>query len=159
MLQAPGNIDPGRLDRRVTLAQPVTTRDAVGGAIVSWLDAATVWAERRPVRQARQFAAEGKQYLAELTYRLRHRDDVAGGWRLVDGTKVFEVVDLLPLGREHLLELGVRGLNDTATETMADFIASLVGYRASTNSSGTTTLTPTLTTTDTATIYCKKPSI
>ncbi len=105
--------DPGRLDRRVTLQYPIATRDSAGGEVITWFIAATVWASKLATTTTRLYAAEAKSYLAELSYRIRHRTDIASGWRLVHGDDAYEVVELVEQGRRHLLDLGVRGVNQS----------------------------------------------
>lgn len=108
---ASGSRDPGRLDRRVVLQYPVSARDAMGGSVVTWVNAATVSAEKRPVSGGRFYAAEAKHYVAQLTYRIRWRRDVAEGWRLVHGDDVFEIVHAAEQGRQHFLDLELRALD------------------------------------------------
>lgn len=113
-LLASGNVDPGRLDRRVELHYPISSRDALGGSGSVWIVAASVWAEKQFMRGGRMFAAEGKSYESALIYRIRHRDDVSEGWRLVHGDDVFEIVSVEGSGRGHFLTLAVRGINQDA---------------------------------------------
>lgn len=109
-----GNLDPGRLDRRIVLSYPVETRDALGGSVTSWITAATVWGAKLPAGGGRMYAAEGKHYEQLLTYRLRHRADVAPGWRLTHGDDVFEIAAVAEQGRGHYLDVSLRGVDQTA---------------------------------------------
>lgn len=119
-LQGKTNADPGLLDRRVILQYALLPRDAVGGAISSWLTSATVWAGKRFLSGSRLFAAEAKHYEADLIYRIRHRSDVVPGYRLVHGTSTFEVVATEEVGREQFLDLTCRKLDaPTAASTSA----------------------------------------
>lgn len=108
MLLAPGNLDPGRLDRRVTLSYPEESRDGMGGVIVVWIEAATVWAEKIPAAGGRLYAAEAKRFERTLTYRIRHRAAVRPGWRLTHGAEAFEITALAEQGRGHWLDLELR---------------------------------------------------
>lgn len=112
-LLASGNTDPGRLDRRVRLQYALKTRDAAGGVLTEWVEAGSVWAGKVHVRGSRFFAAEAKHYENALVYRIRHRIDVRQGWRLVHGDDVFEIVDVGEAGREHYLDLLLRGVDQT----------------------------------------------
>lgn len=104
--------DPGRLDRRVTLQYPVQSRDANGAAIVEWNNAADVWASKREQTGQRAFAAEEKQALDLVTFRIRWRSDLAPFWRLTHGDNVFEIIPpLAELGRHQFLDLTCRGVN------------------------------------------------
>lgn len=113
MLLAPGNLDPGRLDRRCTLSYPLETRDSVGGVEVEWIATATVWAAKVPVGGGRLYAAEAKHYEQTLSYRLRHRTDVAPGWRLTHGDDVFEIAGVEEQGRGHWLDLALRAIDQS----------------------------------------------
>lgn len=112
-LVASGNIDPGRLDRRVSLQMPLRTRDAAGGAITAWVDAGSVWASKLPVGGGRMYAAEAKHFESSLVYRIRARPDVVAGWRLVHGDDVFEIVNVEEQGRDHYIDLALRGIDQT----------------------------------------------
>ena len=113
-LQPSSIFDFGRLDRRVVLKYQSTTRDAMGGEVITWTTAATVWARKLPGGGSRFFAGEGKQYANTIEYVIRHRDDVDTGWRLVHGDDTFEVVSVDPgEGRNRFLTLGLRGVNQS----------------------------------------------
>lgn len=104
--------DPGKLDRRVTLLAPLTTRDAAGGVVNSWSTVATVWAEFTPqsgreIQQAGQLLA-----LAAATFRIRYRSDIAATWRLVlDGTVYELAAPPVEVGRRVYLDLVARALD------------------------------------------------
>jgi len=113
MLNAPGNLDPGRLDRRIALHYALTTRDAVGGPVRAWVEAGTVWASKRIDSGRRMFAAEQKNGEDFVTFEIRHRFDVERFWRVVHGDDVFEIVFIAPLGRSARLELVTRGVGQS----------------------------------------------
>lgn len=119
-LRPPGNLDPGLLDRRVTLQYSVPTRDAAGGTVADWYDAATVWAGKRPEGGGRLFAAEAKHYDATLVYRIRHRPDIGAGYRLIHGDDTYEIVAVAELGRRAYLDLFLRGLDQTPGDNRSD---------------------------------------
>lgn len=113
MLRSPGNTNPGRLDRRVTLQYSVPTRDATGGATLTWYETATVWAGREARSGGRLFAAEGKHFDSALVYRIRHRTDVAAGMRLIHGDDLYEITEVQEVDRRRYLDLTVRGIDQT----------------------------------------------
>lgn len=121
-LRAKGNLDPGQLDRRISLRYPIAARDAAGGEVVTWFEAATVWAKKTPLRGNRLFAAEAKHFEAELTYEIRHRSDVAEGWQLVHGDDAYEITAIAELGREARLELSCRGLDQSPAAAVRGFM-------------------------------------
>jgi SPP1 family predicted phage head-tail adaptor len=115
------NIDPGRLDRRVTLQYSVGERDAVGGRSLTWYDAATVWAAREYVHGGRFFAAEEKHFESLLAYRIRHRSDVRAGMRLIHGDDTFEIVSVDDAGRRRFLELTCRAIDQDTGDNRDGF--------------------------------------
>ena len=60
-------IDPGALNRRLTLEAPVETADGTGGVIRSYATVATVWASVEPV------AARGDVVAVQLGATVTHR--------------------------------------------------------------------------------------
>lgn len=120
-LEGRGAANPGALDRRVRLDYPSATRSSDGGEVVTWFEAANVWASRTFNTGGRLYAADAKHYDAGLTYRIRARTDVAPGWRLVHGDDVFEITAVEELGRLHLFELSVRAIDQTPHTSLAVF--------------------------------------
>jgi len=118
-LRAPGNNNPGRLDRRVMLLFRYTARDAVGGEVVTWIEAGSAWAGKLDSRGGRLYAAEAKHFETSLVYRIRHRVDVAEGWRLQHGDDVFEIVHAAEDGRRHFLDLFLRGVDVTSGSALS----------------------------------------
>ena len=76
----------GRLHHRVTLRRPAETSTA-RGEVSGFADVATVHAGVEPVArgEATERASGGDDVLSEreIEVTIRHRDDVAAGWRLV----------------------------------------------------------------------------
>lgn len=48
----------GRLDRRITIQRKTVTQSDSGEEIVTWVDVATVWAEKVNLRGSERFAAQ-----------------------------------------------------------------------------------------------------
>lgn len=76
-------MDIGKLDQRVTLQSRSVVKDALGQDTITWVDVATVWAQRINQRSAEAFAAAqmGDDDVVEL--HIRYRADVLTTWRLV----------------------------------------------------------------------------
>lgn len=73
----------GKLDQRVTLfSRGTPTLDAAGQDTITWVEVATVWAQRITQRSAEAVAAAqmGDDDLVEL--HIRYRADVGTTWRL-----------------------------------------------------------------------------
>jgi len=130
-------MNPGKLDRSIALRIPVTSRDAAGGALLSFSSGGTAWAQRDPIGGGRQFAADGKQYQTTHTYRIRYNASIAPGWRIVDGDAAYEVVAVSYIGRNTQCDLECRTIETTEDNNVVNFSA----YHTSANASGNTTVT------------------
>ena len=76
----------GRMDQRITLKSRSVSTDAMGQDAITWVEVATVWAQRINQRSAEAFqAAEmGDDNVTE--FHIRHRTDVLTTWRMeLDG--------------------------------------------------------------------------
>lgn len=112
-LQAPQAYNPGALDRRVRLDYPLRVRDGLGGATVTWVQGPSVWARKETTGGGRLNAADAQQFYATFNFRIRARNDVMSGWRLVHGDDVYEIVTVEEEGRAHMMQLGVRAIDQT----------------------------------------------
>lgn len=81
--------DPGKLRARLILQKPLEGSDGQGGVERSWQNVATLWAHVEPqtIRRDEQGPAE----IATVTHTItiRYRPDLARGWRLAKGTRIF----------------------------------------------------------------------
>lgn len=84
--ERPGN--PGRLRRRLVLQRP----QPLAGGATTWLTVATVWAAVDPVIADLEALAGHLEGVARWRVTIRHRDDVAAGWRCLDRERVLAVV-------------------------------------------------------------------
>lgn len=104
----------GRLDKRVTLQEPVVERNAIGEGVTTWQDVASVWAAVEPVN-GREFWAQ-QQVQSEVTVKItiRHRDDVSQAMRVVWNSKVYNIKSVIdPMTRhENLVLMCGEGLNN-----------------------------------------------
>lgn len=105
-------IQAGQLDRRVKLQMRVTTRDPMGGEVVTWTDVATIWAGRRDFSGRELIMAASELSLMDTRWSIRWRGDVKAEWRLVEANgTVYDIVSVSEVsGRKALIELGCRRL-------------------------------------------------
>lgn len=99
-------IDPGELNRRLTLEAPVETADGAGGVTRSYATVTTLWAAVRPASARGDVVAAATG--ATVTHRIvvRTRSDLTTRHRLRDGTRIFRIVALRdPDGSGRFLEL------------------------------------------------------
>jgi len=87
--------NPGDLDRRVVLQAKTVTKDAFGGAVESWADAGSRWAQKID-RGAREFRAAGVTN-AEVTtvFRMRGFDGITTHHRISYGGQFYEIVGIV----------------------------------------------------------------
>jgi SPP1 family predicted phage head-tail adaptor len=97
-------MQPGKLDRRITIQRQTVTQDSYGQDVVTWTDLATVWAEVGAVRGIERFAA--MQTVAEVDTRfvIRHRD-VGPKDRISYGGRTYDIKSVIEIGRREALEI------------------------------------------------------
>lgn len=85
----------GELRHRVTIQQPVESRNSFGEVTVTWQDVATVWAAIEPLR-GREFW-EARQTVAEMDVRIRirYRSGITPKMRVVWGSKVYDIESVI----------------------------------------------------------------
>ena len=99
-------ITGSQLDRRVTLQQPVITRDADFGAeIKTWANVAIVWACISEDTASEAVQADERVLTRLISVRVRYRADISTTWRLVYGTRTFRIDGSLEVGRRRFLDL------------------------------------------------------
>lgn len=77
----PSPVRAGKFNRRVTLQQPVFTRNR-GAAITTFADVATVWAAIEPLRGKEFFESQKHTDQTTIRIRIRFRNDVRPTWRI-----------------------------------------------------------------------------
>jgi head-tail adaptor len=96
----------GKLDRRVRIEQPVITRDpAYGSEQITWSLVATVWAQVRENTQAERTADNLRVATRATTVTVRYRPGVVPTMRLVQDTRVLQIVGVLERGRRQWLDI------------------------------------------------------
>ena len=109
--------EPGRLDRRVQLQSRTATQGGSGEEADGWTTFATVWASKHPMSSQRFFAAESKHAENLVRYRIRYRSDVRPLMRLVHGSASFEILGIDEAGRQHMLDLACRAVDQALVVT------------------------------------------
>ena len=98
--------DPGKLDRRLTLEEPVEIADGAGGVTRGYQVVATLWAQVMPVSARGTVDAERSSAVATHRIRLRSRSDLTTRHRLRDGNAIYRIVALHdPDGRGRFLQI------------------------------------------------------
>ncbi len=81
----------GILRHRVTIQRATSTKDALGGDVLTWATLATVWAEVRPLSGREAIEAGRISSTANVWITIRYRDDVTPLMRVSWRGRVFEI--------------------------------------------------------------------
>lgn len=89
----------GRMDKRIQLQKQEKIPDGQGGYATGWVTQVTVWAEfKKPSFDTKDVAgAVASVSLREI--KIRYRTDVAKGWRVLHGAKVYPVDHTYDMGK------------------------------------------------------------
>ena len=93
------------LDQRITLQTRSVVTDAYGQATITWVDAATVWAQVQALRGREFFAAAQVQQEQTVKVRIRYRTGVDTTMRLLWQGQPHDITGVIPVGRNDMLEL------------------------------------------------------
>ncbi len=109
-------MNPGRLNRRVTLQSQTVEQDAVGQAKLVWSDVATVWAAIWPLRGKELYAAQQANSEIEVRIRIRYISGVKPTMRALCSGRVFEILYVIDPDLRHVtLDLMCRELPEGAS--------------------------------------------
>ncbi|MBT2242682.1 head-tail adaptor protein [Sphingobium sp. BHU LFT2] len=88
------SLDPGTLNRRVRIEQPVASAAFNGAGLGNWALFAEVWANVQDMLPSRgEKLAEGINVAARPSrIRIRFRDDVTPSMRFVMGSRIMQIV-------------------------------------------------------------------
>ena len=90
-------MDIGRLNQRVALQEPTYTADALNQPVVSYTTKATVWAQVEPMTGKEYETAKAIHSEVELRVIIRYYSGLSTHWRLVHGTRTYEILAVLNL--------------------------------------------------------------
>jgi len=98
----------GNLDMRVTLQRKSVTQSDSGQEVITWVDLATVWAQRVDARGIERFAAMQFRGHAVRTFRIRWSttvESVTVKDRLFMDDIAYDITDVREIGRHEGIEL------------------------------------------------------
>lgn len=84
------------MDQRVTLLLKATTRDALGGEVITWTDQGDVWAEVTPLTGREYFAAQQVNPEYSTRFRIHYQDapSITNMWRLSWRGAQYDIIDV-----------------------------------------------------------------
>jgi SPP1 family predicted phage head-tail adaptor len=91
------------LRHRLVLEAPVRAADGGGGAVVTWVALAEVWAAIEPVTAAERVTADGVSGRASHEITVRHRADIAPAMRFRLAGRILEITGILDIDERRRL--------------------------------------------------------
>jgi SPP1 family predicted phage head-tail adaptor len=72
-------MNPGKLNRRLTVQVRTYTRDAAGGVAEGWADAYQIWAEMLSHAQEEKLVSDADRSIDNKHFRIRYRSGLTSG--------------------------------------------------------------------------------
>ncbi|MCY9770512.1 phage head closure protein [Paenibacillus alvei] len=90
-------LNSGRLNRRIVVQEKVFSENESGypSPNPSWEEVTTVWASREPLRGREFFAAAAVQYEKTIKFKIRHREDIKAGMRVLEKGRIYDIYAVL----------------------------------------------------------------
>lgn len=101
----PPVINPGDLDRRLTLDAPVETDDGAGGVSTTYQSVALVWAQVVPLTARAECVADSPSAALRYAIVIRYRNDITTRHRFQDGGRIYQVLTVQPATDRRFLEI------------------------------------------------------
>ena len=99
-------MNPGRMDRLVTVQHLTETRDAGGGPKQSWSNFCTLWANKAEGTGDEQVNADRREYTNTVVWTCRYRSDITTKMRITDDAgNVYNILGISEVTRRHLMKL------------------------------------------------------
>lgn len=98
-------MQPGRMDRRITLLQRSLARNSAGEQVATYTELATVWGQRLDVTGREFFTSQTTIAEGSARFRIRYRSDLTTVDRLSEGGLTYDIQQIAELGRQDGLEL------------------------------------------------------
>ena len=96
----------GTLNERVTIQRKTQGTDSWGAPLPeAWADYASVWANIRFLSGAESIKAGADVSVVSASIRIRWRQDVTAGMRVVAGAAVYDIEAVLPGARREYVDL------------------------------------------------------
>lgn len=84
-------MNPGKLNKQITLQQQRPSKDGEGISISVWVDLATIWASVEPIRGREYFQAAAVGAESTVRIRIRYREGITTDLRVLYGSRKFNI--------------------------------------------------------------------
>lgn len=102
-------IDPGQLDRRITIQTYGTpTLNAFGEESVGWTTLATVWANLRWIGGGEKEEADQEIATTDIVATIRRRSDIDEKMRVVYDSLTYDIIHINEMGRRRFQQLRLK---------------------------------------------------
>lgn len=100
------HLDSGDLRDRVTVQAKTSGTDAWGAPLPeAWADYASLWADIRFLSGTESIKAGADTSIVKASIRIRWREDITAGMRVLHGAAVYDVEAVLPGARREYVDL------------------------------------------------------
>lgn len=86
----------GQLRNRVTIQQLTEGQDEIGQPVTTWADVASVYADIRHQNGLEAIKGDAPTSIVKASIRIRYRDDVTAGMRVLHGSTAYNITAVLP---------------------------------------------------------------
>jgi len=94
----------GELRHRLVIESPQRVNDGAGGAITTWLEVATIWANVQPVTAREQRSADQRTQKTSHRITVRYREDINSTMRFTGEGRIFDIEAIInDAERDHWL--------------------------------------------------------
>lgn len=87
-------MNPGKLNRRITIERPFSTPDGGGGRAKTWSPICEAWAEFKKPRAQTAIVQGGVAAVVTQEITIRICDGITPGCRVVDGERIYRVIGI-----------------------------------------------------------------
>ncbi|MCC7006005.1 MAG: phage head closure protein [Ottowia sp.] len=88
--------------QRVRLQKQITTQNSLGESVGTWINVALVWADIRYLNGKEYLAAQLEISKANISMRIRWRNDVNAAMRVLHGNHIYNIEVVLPDMQERM---------------------------------------------------------
>jgi len=104
-------MNPGKMDRRITVQARTLTKDAAGGRVETWADSFLCWAELVKTSQSEAITADSDRNIETRLFRIRYKTGLASGThRIFYQLRFYDITGIDEEGRQDRLLLTCRAV-------------------------------------------------
>lgn len=108
-------MNPGKLNRRISVKTRTLTRDATGGKVEAWADLKELWAEELSQKQVESTIGASERNVEDIHFRVRYYPSLTSGTnRVVYQGRTFDIVGIMEEGIRTSLILSCKSVGGLA---------------------------------------------